>query len=352
MSVYKKSRKDGSRAWFYDFSHNGVRYRGVAGSTKTQALIVQDKIRAKVLNGEYDLKDKYNNQRFEDFAQKYSRRNSHLRSYKRIKIFLNNLTAFFSGNVLSNITANEIEEYKSKRLVDGVTKTTVNRELECLRRMYNLAVKWGDAKTNPVNNVDFFKEPPGRTRYLTLEDAKSLLDNCNVFLKPVVFTALNTGMRLSEILTLRWNQVHIRSVIDPYIELSETKSNKKRSIPLNDDMVELLNQLYPNDSEYVFLNVTGMPFKSVKISFHTALKKSEILDFRFHDLRHTFASHFIMNGGDLLTLKEILGHSSLKMVARYTHLAQKHKLRQINNLVGKFKNATYLPPERKMSEKI
>jgi len=117
-------------------------------------------------------------------------------------------------------------------------------------------------------------------------------------------------------------------------------------------MVELLNQLYPNDSEYVFLNVTGKPFKSVKISFRTALKKSGLLDFRFHDLRHTFASHFIMNSGDLLTLKEILGHSSLKMVARYTHLAQKHKLRQVNNLVGKFKNATYMPPERKMSQKI
>jgi site-specific recombinase XerD len=74
----------------------------------------------------------------------------------------------------------------------------------------------------------------------------------------------------------------------------------------------------------------------VKSPFQRALKGANISDFRFHDLRHTFASHFVMNGGDLLSLKEILGHSSLQMVQRYAHLSAAHKREQINNLSGMF----------------
>lgn len=87
---------------------------------------------------------------------------------------------------------------------------------------------------------------------------------------------------------------------------------------------------------YVFLSMYGKPLLSVKAPFKTALKKANISGFRFHDLRHTFSSHFVMQGGDLLTLKEILGHSSMQMVERYAHLAAAHKHRQINNLSGLF----------------
>ena len=145
-------------------------------------------------------------------------------------------------------------------------------------------------------------------------------------------------MRVSEILDLTWDRVHIDHVIDPYIEVTMTKNNKKRFVPLQDDMVDLLKTLRSknSNSDHVFLSSTGKPLKSVRRVFQKALKKAGILNFRFHDLRHTFASHFVMNGGDLLTLKEILGHSSMKMVERYTHLAAAYKRRQINNLRGVF----------------
>ena len=86
----------------------------------------------------------------------------------------------------------------------------------------------------------------------------------------------------------------------------------------------------------------GKPLQSVKKPFATALNKAGITNFKFHDLRHTFASHFVMNGGDLFALKEILGHSSLKMVLRYAHLASAHKRKMLNNLNGKFQSATYM----------
>jgi integrase len=144
-------------------------------------------------------------------------------------------------------------------------------------------------------------------------------------------------MRLNEILTLKWNQVQIASVIDPYIELAVTKNNKKRFVPLNENMVDSLSNLPRGESQYVFLGLHGQQLKDIRKPFQDACTRAGIHGFRFHDCRHTFASHFLMNGGDLLTLKEILGHSSLDMVQRYSHLASGYKRRQINNLNGDFK---------------
>jgi integrase len=96
------------------------------------------------------------------------------------------------------------------------------------------------------------------------------------------------------------------------------------------------NEQKSNPSEYVFLGKYEQPLLSVKRPFQDALKRAGILDFRFHDLRHTFASHYIMNGGDLMSLKEIGGWNSMKMVERYAHLASDYKGKMVNKLSGKF----------------
>ncbi|MBN1481464.1 site-specific integrase [candidate division KSB1 bacterium] len=336
MPVYKKVRKDGTSAWYYDFCYRGQRYRAVGGTTKTQALRIQEKVRSMVMLGEYGLVAQVKDPKFEDFAVTYLQRRQHLRSQKRDNLSVRTLTPFFRGRTLKRISAGDIEDYISKRLAEGRAPATVNRELTCLKRMYNLAIKWKEATYNPVNDVDFLEEPPGRTRYLSEEEAQRLIDSAIDHLKPIIITALNTGMRLGEILNLKWQQVHIERVLDPYIEVENTKNNKKRNIPLNDDMVVLLDSIAHKEDDFVFHGLFGDPVKYIKVPWRTALKRANIKDFRFHDLRHTFASHFIMKGGDAMTLKEILGHSSLKMVERYTHLASSHKRRQVNNLNGAF----------------
>ena len=88
MSVYSKKRKDGTRAWFYDFSHNKVRYRGVGGATKTQAIRTQDKIRTQVLNGEFELQREVRNPKIEEFAVTYLKRRKHLRMHRRDKFLV------------------------------------------------------------------------------------------------------------------------------------------------------------------------------------------------------------------------------------------------------------------------
>jgi integrase len=352
MSIYSKKRKDGSTAWYYDFMYNGVRYRGVGGTTKTQALRVQERKRSEVLDVDNGLANKVRNPKIETFAETYLQRRKHMRSQKRDDLSARTLLRYFRGQNLMSILPSDIEDYKGIRMKDGVSNSTINRELTCFKRMYSLANKWGDAKNNPVKEVNFLEEPPGRTRFLSQEEAQKVIQNASKHLQPVIITALNTGMRLGEILSLKWNQVYIDNAIEPYLELTITKNNRKRFIPLNRDMVDLLKHLEVMDkaeSEYVFLGRQKKPLKCIKNPFGNAIKKAEIKDFRFHDLRHTFASHYVMSGGDLISLKEILGHSTLKMVERYSHLASAYRTKMINNLNGKFKNchlfATSKSPE-------
>ena len=171
-------------------------------------------------------------------------------------------------------------------------------------------------------------------------------------MKPIVSTALMTGMRKQEILGLKWSQVHIEKALVPEISLIG-KGGKVRHIPLSPDMINLLLDLEEGkgQSEFVFL-LRGKPMNDIKKGFALAMDRAGIFNFRFHDLRHTFASHFVMRGGDLLTLKEILGHSNLSMVQIYAHLADKHKLEQMQQMTGLFvkKESRVLAMEKKVKD--
>jgi integrase len=150
--------------------------------------------------------------------------------------------------------------------------------------MFNLAIKWGEAKKNPVSDVDLLKEPPGRTRFLSEEEAQRLLACLDAHLKPIVMSALNTGMRLGEIFSLTWDQVHIRAVIEPYLEVKVSKNNKKRFIPLNNDMVNLFDSIERSKASHVFLGTRNEPLKSIRKPFDKALKRAGILDFMICDI--------------------------------------------------------------------
>jgi integrase len=132
-------------------------------------------------------------------------------------------------------------------------------------------------------------------------------------------------MRRREVLSLKWKQIR-----DGFIYLSKTKTGE-RQIPINGDLAELFKKVRSKNqlrSEYVFCDSKGRQFKQITKSFMASLKKAKIEDFTFHDLRHTFASHFVMRGGSIKELQELLGHKSMTMTMRYAHLSQEHKKRQ------------------------
>ncbi|NIS63389.1 MAG: tyrosine-type recombinase/integrase, partial [Proteobacteria bacterium] len=174
------------------------------------------------------------------------------------------------------------------------------------------------------------REDNRRLRFLSEEEMLRFLESCSPHLRPIVLTALNTGMRKSEILNLRWDQVDFKH---GFILLEVTKSGERREIPMNQILREALRKIPRRlNNPHVFTNGKGTPYKDVKGSFASALRKAGIKDFKFHDLRHTFASHLVMEGVDLTTVKELLGHKTLNMTLRYAHLAPGHKVRAVSVL--------------------
>jgi len=145
-------------------------------------------------------------------------------------------------------------------------------------------------------------------------------------------------MRKEEILSLEWDK-HI-DLKHGFILLNKTKNGDRREIPINQTLRETLQGLVKHiNSPYVFTDSEGKRYQDVKRSFNSALKRAVIKDFRFHDLRHTFASHLVMTGIDLTTVSRLLGHKNLTMTLRYSHLAPEHMVRAVdlldNTLNGK-----------------
>jgi integrase len=137
-------------------------------------------------------------------------------------------------------------------------------------------------------------------------------------------------MRKGEILGLKWRDVDIQRNT---IHLLDTKNGEKRDVPMNDiTQKTIIGVLKHPDSQYIFCNKEGQPYGDIKKSFLTAIRKAGIINFHFHDLRHTFASHLVMSGVDLNTVRELLGHKTLEMTLRYSHLSPDHKKRAVDIL--------------------
>jgi len=271
---------------------------------------------------------------FEDFANEYLERHLKLNCSsgwaRKAQVNINRLGQFFCRKYLHEITPLSIEKFKEERLKE-VCSSSVNKDISCLRAMFNKAVDWGKFEgQNPVEKTKFLKVDNKRLRYLEKEEIPVLISNCSPHLKPIVIVALNTGMRKSEILGLKWRDVDFKRGV---IQLLKTKNNKPRHIPMNEMVKQALIEVRKEpESPYVFTNRNDKPFVDLKRSFTSALKKSNIKDFRFHDLRHAFASQLVMSGVNLNTVRELLGHSSLEMTLRYAHLSPNYKKMAVDSL--------------------
>jgi len=146
----------------------------------------------------------------------------------------------------------------------------------------------------------------------------------------MIIVAINTGMRRGEILSLKWDRVDFQREI---ITVVRSKNDGVRYIPMNKRLTKELKAVKINAAgEYVFSKESGEPFKDIKNGFWGALKRSGIEKCRFHDLRHTFASHLVMKGTDITTVKELLGHKTISMTMRYAHLSKEHKQQAVDSL--------------------
>ncbi len=316
--------------WWIDYYACGRRHREKIGSSKTLAENVLRKRKLEIAENKFLDIRRDKKIKFEDFADEYLELHSkYKKSYDTDCKIVGLLKKYFSGKYLSETTSLDIEKFKTKRR-EEVSPATVNRALAVLKSMFNRAIAWEKADSNPCRVVKLFKENNQRLRFLEKEEIVKLLANCNKHLRSIVVLALNTGMRKGEILNLKWHDIDIKRGI---IYILDSKNGEKREIPINEQVkTALIRTRKHPDSPYIFCNKDGDPYGDIKKSFFTALKKAGIIDFHFHDLRHTFASQLVMAGVDLNTVRELMGHKSLEMTLRYSHLSPDHKKRAVDIL--------------------
>jgi len=257
------------------------------------------------------------------------------KGFKTKKDHIGQLLTVFGNCPLRKFNTRLVEEWQTKRM--KINKpSTVNRLLATLKHMFTKAVDWEmveEEALKRVRKVKLLPENNRRLRYLSKEECRTLIKGCSPHLKPIVVTALNTGMRKEETLSLQWEK-HI-DLNHGFILLDVTKNGERREVPMNQAVRDTLRGMVRRiDVPYVFSDGNGNRFKDVKRSFKSALRKAGIKDFRFHDLRHTFASHLVMAGIDLTTVKELLGHKNLTMTLRYAHLSLGHKVKAVEILEG------------------
>jgi len=209
---------------------------------------------------------------------------------------------------------------------------TVNRYLATLSHVFTVASKeWRLIDRNPVRDISKRKESRGRARFLTDEERTALLEACQSSdwkaLHALVLLAISTGARRSELVRLKWSDIDMKA---GRAIVHETKNGDPRVLPIVGKALEALRELKLHGggkSEWVFPQPSGFPgpYEHFDAHWYEALASSGIEDFRFHDLRHTCASYLASQGASLLEIADVLGHRTMAMVKRYSHLAQGHK---------------------------
>lgn len=327
-------RKDHTdKNWYISYIEpSGKRVKKSVGKSKKTAETVLKKIEVEIAEGRY-LNLKQNGRiKFVDFLEEFYRDYCvNLKSCSKTHItYKKQLKEVFKDKHLDDIKIVDIERYKAQRSKE-VAPATVNRNLSFLRCLFNKAIAWERfSGPNPVSKVKLFKENNTRLRYLEKEEISRLLSNCNGVLKSIVGLALNTGMRRGEIFNLKWEDIGFKART---IYIRDSKSGEAREIPMNDVVLDILMGMPKKEpTDYIFCREDGTRIQDIRKSFWTALKKSDIKDFHFHDLRHTFASQLVMSGVDLNTVRELMGHNSLEMTLRYAHLSPGHKRRAVDIL--------------------
>lgn len=368
----------GSKTYYVEFAR-GKRLRlGSADMTLTRARALATKAKAQVIDGE-DPRKSGRPITLSEFLETIYR--PHYKLHHRSDAALANLNAFrpLFELRLTSLTQERITRWRSDRIRDGRKPTTINRNISALKALLSHAVEEGYLPANPLTGYGALAvEQANRVRYLSDDeearlraaldereaDIRSQRENGNRWrevrgyelmedlsnlpfadhLKPMVLLSLNTGLRRGELFALEW-----RDYFDGSITVQRSKSYRARHIPLNTEALSVLEGWRAVGSERWIFENDGKPFGHVKRAWHGVLERAQITDFRWHDLRHTFASLLVMGGrardasGDsqeeiekdrslkrtqravpLNTVRELMGHSDIKMTLRYAHLAPGH----------------------------
>ena len=328
MRLFKRK---GSPHWWATWNdQDGKRHRRSSGTSdrKLAEALVAKWVKEDFLAEHFGKKPEVP---FSEALLRYAeaQKRDHPRHFERSTRYrLKHLHERFRDYSLSEITLAVVQEYLDERL-DDVSLATAQKDLSTLRAILNKAFR--EDLLDKAPRFPRFKRLKPRDRWLTVEEEQRLVDCAARHLVPIIRFAVDSGGRLSEILGLDWRNVELEH---KRVRFVDTKNGEDRTVRLCDRAYATLASLGPKERGPVF-TFRGRPIESVRAAFNAARQKAGLKDVRFHDLRHTFASRLVQGGVPLYDVMHLLGHKSLDMVQRYSHLApdyQKGAIQVLNRL--------------------
>ncbi len=322
-SVFKRTTKKG-HTWYIQYRDpDGKKVRkAIEVKTKREAEIKLAQVIQELNDGSYQARRQQENVWFfeicDDFLD-YGRQ--HKRSFSRDELTIKHLKTFFGDRPIVSMRKSDVEAYiaeRRKALKPRTTRllrpATINREISCLKTIFNRAIQDGKLENNPARYVSPLKENNVRNRVLSSEEFKRLMQCSLKHLQPLLALAYHTGMRRGELLGLTWDQIDFKGGWI-YLKPEQTKTEEGRKIPLNKEAVRALSTIR-KDVGLVF-HYHGNAIKEVRKAFNAACKKAKIKDFRFHDLRHTFVTNMRRAGKQDRAIMAITGHKTMSVFTRY-----------------------------------
>lgn len=329
--------------YFIDYRINGKRVRKAVGKSKKIAELALKDLEVKLAKGALGFvkKDSSLQKLFDEF-ESYCKTNLAPSTRKRYRAITYNFQRFLEVEFpylekVSHFAPKIFEDFKRFRKDEGAHNRTINSELVVIRMMFRLAVQWHYAEKNPTDGVSKLKLPKKvAPRFLSEEECQKLLTNCEKWLYPVFYTFLNTGLRKSELENLEWSDIDFdRKKLRIVVKDGWAPKTNEREIPINDSLCKLLTKQKKQNSlsKYVFTGEDeNKIFKNRLLRrIKTLAKRLKLGDINVHTLRHTFASHLVMKGVDLATVKQLMGHSDIETTMIYSHLTEDH----VNNAVDR-----------------
>ncbi|MFC1715350.1 tyrosine-type recombinase/integrase [Candidatus Poribacteria bacterium] len=343
MSVYKRKREKGARWYVYLVLPDGSKFRKSVG-TKKEAEKVEQKLKSEIAAGKWGIQDTEDIP-FSVLAKEYfiyaednkAKSTSTINKY-RIEA---HLIPYFGNTLLSRITPQMVDDYKSLRIKAGASPNTINRELANLSHMLKMAVQWRYIDRNVVSTVSKMKVPERPCRFLSQEEIRCLLESARGnYIYPIIVTALHTGMRRAELLNLRWSDIDFgrRTVTVQAKEDWHTKNYRSRTSELTPVLYDVLEQhkemqvLCDVQCDYVFTYKGGRIKNGIDTSLRRAVKEAGLENVTLHTFRHTFASQLVMAGVPLRDVQELMGHRSFETTLKYAHLSAEHVKKQVLRL--------------------
>jgi integrase len=308
--------------WWIDFiAPDGERIRRSAKTgNKAEAQELHDKLKSEIWRLQ---RLGYRPRRiWQDAAVRWLHEQSHKATHEDDKSKLRWLDRFLADRDLESINRAVIDTITEAKRAEGCANGTVNRTLALLRAILRrCAREWEWTERSPA--IRLLKEPTRRIRFLTHEQAMRLLHELPPHLRAMAAFALSTGLRRANVTGLLWEQVDLDRRL-AWVHPDQAKGRKAIGVPLNDTAIGIVRAQIRKHPQRVFTYEGKPVFQVSSMAWYKALKRAGIEDFRWHDLRHTWASWHVQNGTPLFALQEMAGWETEKRVRRYAHLAVGH----------------------------